>query len=88
MLVKLEEHAKIGGVASNKANVLWNDLSQLARWLHLNKINFNKDKCKDINLSTGNAGHSYRMEHWKKTDSKTVGGKELSVNSQCNTVAK
>ncbi|CAM5129309.1 unnamed protein product [Eretmochelys imbricata] len=62
-LIKFEDTTKLGGVASGLEEriKIQNDLDKLEKWTEVNRMKFNKDKCKVLHLGRNNQLHTYKM---------------------------
>ena len=64
MLIKFADDTKLAGVANSPEDriIIQNDRDRLQSSAKTNKMNFNSEKCKVLQLSRKNELHIYRME--------------------------
>uniref|UniRef100_A0A8C3H5J2 Protocadherin-16 n=1 Tax=Chrysemys picta bellii TaxID=8478 RepID=A0A8C3H5J2_CHRPI len=62
-LIKFADDTKLGGIATALENrvIIQKDLDKLEKWSEVNRMKFNKDKCKVLHLGRNNQFHTYRM---------------------------
>uniref|UniRef100_K7EWP9 Reverse transcriptase domain-containing protein n=1 Tax=Pelodiscus sinensis TaxID=13735 RepID=K7EWP9_PELSI len=62
-LTKLADDTKLGGVATTLEDrvIIQNDLEKSEKWSEVNRMKFNKDKCKVLHLGRNNQFHKYRQ---------------------------
>uniref|UniRef100_A0A674ICA9 Reverse transcriptase domain-containing protein n=4 Tax=Terrapene triunguis TaxID=2587831 RepID=A0A674ICA9_9SAUR len=62
-IIKFADDTKLGGIATALEDrvIIQNDLDKLEKWSELNRMKFNKDKCKVLHLGRKNQFHTYRM---------------------------
>uniref|UniRef100_K7EZW8 Reverse transcriptase domain-containing protein n=1 Tax=Pelodiscus sinensis TaxID=13735 RepID=K7EZW8_PELSI len=95
-LIKFADDTKMGGVttALEDRAIIQNDLDKLEKWSEVNKMKFNKDKCKVLHLGRNNQFHTYRMGSnclGRTTAEKDLGfivDHKLNMSQQCDTAAK
>ncbi|CAM4536017.1 unnamed protein product [Caretta caretta] len=60
-LIMFADNIKLGGVASALEDriKIQNDLDKLEKWSEVNRMKFNKDKCKVLHLGRNNQLHTY-----------------------------
>uniref|UniRef100_K7EX79 Reverse transcriptase domain-containing protein n=1 Tax=Pelodiscus sinensis TaxID=13735 RepID=K7EX79_PELSI len=96
MLIKFADSTKLGGIATNLEDrvIIQNDLDKLEKWSEINRMKFNKDKCKVLHLGRNNQFHIYRMGSYglgRNTGERDLGvivDHKLNMSQQCDTVAK
>ena len=61
MLIKFADDTKLAGAANSPEDriKIQNDLDILESWAKTNKMNFNREKCKVLQLSRKNELHRY-----------------------------
>ncbi|KAG6930089.1 hypothetical protein G0U57_004388, partial [Chelydra serpentina] len=73
--------------------IIQNDLDKLEKWSEVNRMKFNKDKCKVLHLGRNNQFHTYRMggdclgRSTAERDLGVIVDHKLNM-SQCDAVAK
>ncbi|CAM4661769.1 unnamed protein product [Lepidochelys olivacea] len=95
-LTKFENDIKLGGVVSALEDriKIQNDLDKLEKWSEVNRMKFNKDKCKVLHLRRNNQLHTYKMGNdclGRSTEERDLGvivNHKLNMGQQCKTVAK
>ncbi|CAM5123811.1 unnamed protein product [Eretmochelys imbricata] len=95
-LIKFADDTKLGGVASALKDgiKIQNDLDKLEKWSEVNRMKFNKDKCKVLQLGRNNQLHTYKMGNdclGRSTAERDLGvivDHKLNESQQCNAVAK
>ena len=62
ILIKCADDTKLGGVTNTpeERTTIQSDLDRLEEWVIDNKMNFNQEKCKVLNLGIKNV-HKYKM---------------------------
>uniref|UniRef100_A0A8C4Y200 Macro domain-containing protein n=1 Tax=Gopherus evgoodei TaxID=1825980 RepID=A0A8C4Y200_9SAUR len=95
-LTKFADDTKLGGVASALEDriKIQNDPDKLEKWSEVNRMKFNKDKCKVLHLARNNQLYTYKMGNdclGRSTAERDLGiivDHKLNMNQQSNTVAK
>ncbi|CAM5094356.1 unnamed protein product [Natator depressus] len=96
ILIKFVDNTKLGGVASALEDriKIQNDLDKLEKWSEVNRMKFNKDKCKVLHLGRNNQLHTFKMGNdclGRSTAERDLGvivNHKLNMSQQCNVVAK
>uniref|UniRef100_K7F0L4 Reverse transcriptase domain-containing protein n=1 Tax=Pelodiscus sinensis TaxID=13735 RepID=K7F0L4_PELSI len=92
-LIKFADDTKLGGVATALV-IIQNDLDKLEKWSKVNRMKFNKDKCKVLHLGRNNQFHTYRMGSdclggsTAERDLGVIVDHKLNMSQQCDAVAK
>uniref|UniRef100_K7F0X6 Reverse transcriptase domain-containing protein n=1 Tax=Pelodiscus sinensis TaxID=13735 RepID=K7F0X6_PELSI len=95
-LIKFADDTKLGGVATNLEDrvIIQNDLDKLEKCSEVNRMKFNKDKCKVLHLGRNNQFHKYRMgsdclgRSMAERDLGVTVNHKLNMSEQCDAVAK
>uniref|UniRef100_K7F130 Reverse transcriptase domain-containing protein n=1 Tax=Pelodiscus sinensis TaxID=13735 RepID=K7F130_PELSI len=95
-LIKFGDDTKLGGVATNLEDriIIQNDLDKLEKWSEVNRMKFNRDKCKVLHLGRNNQFHTYRMgsnclgRSTAERDLGVIVDHKLNMSQQCDAVAK
>ncbi|CAM5146598.1 unnamed protein product [Natator depressus] len=95
-LIKFADDTKLGGVerALEDRIKIQNDLNKLEKWSEVDRMKFNKDKCKVLHLGRNNQLHTYKMgndclgKSTAKRDLGVIVDHKLDTSQQSNTVAK
>uniref|UniRef100_A0A674JN28 Reverse transcriptase domain-containing protein n=1 Tax=Terrapene triunguis TaxID=2587831 RepID=A0A674JN28_9SAUR len=96
MLIKFATDTKLGGIATALEDgvIIQNDRDKLEKWSEVNRMKFNKDKCKVLHLRRKNQFHTYRMGRdclGRSTAERDLGvivDHKLNMSQQCDAVAK
>ncbi|CAM5075370.1 unnamed protein product [Eretmochelys imbricata] len=92
-LLKSEDDTKLGGVASALEDriKIQNDLDKLEKWSEVNRMKFNKDKCKVLHLGrlrTYKMGNDYLGRSTEERDLGVIVDHKSNMSQQCNAVTK
>uniref|UniRef100_K7EYU7 Reverse transcriptase domain-containing protein n=1 Tax=Pelodiscus sinensis TaxID=13735 RepID=K7EYU7_PELSI len=95
-LIKFADDTKLGGVATSleDRDIIQNDLSKLEKWSEVNRMRFNKEKCKVLHLGRNNQFHTYKMgsdclgRSMAERDLGVIVDHKLNMSQQCDAVAK
>uniref|UniRef100_K7EX00 Reverse transcriptase domain-containing protein n=1 Tax=Pelodiscus sinensis TaxID=13735 RepID=K7EX00_PELSI len=96
MLIKFADDTKLRRVATNLEDrvIIQNDLDKLEKWSEVNRMKFNKDKCKVLHLGRNNQFHTYRMgsdclgRSMAERDLGVIVDHKLNMRQKCDAVAK
>uniref|UniRef100_A0A8C3I6M2 Reverse transcriptase domain-containing protein n=1 Tax=Chrysemys picta bellii TaxID=8478 RepID=A0A8C3I6M2_CHRPI len=96
MLIKFADYTKLGGIATALEDrvIIQNYLDKLEKWSEVNRMKFNKDKCKVLHLGRNNQFHTYRMgrdclgRRMAERDLGVIVDHKLNMSQQCDAVAK
>ncbi|CAM4688129.1 unnamed protein product [Caretta caretta] len=63
VLIKFMDDTKLGGIANLKKDweIIQEDLDDLVNWSNSNRMKFNSEKCKVINLGINNKNFTYKL---------------------------
>uniref|UniRef100_A0A8C3I187 Reverse transcriptase domain-containing protein n=1 Tax=Chrysemys picta bellii TaxID=8478 RepID=A0A8C3I187_CHRPI len=95
-LIKFADDIKLGGIATALEDrvIIQNDLDKLEKWSEVNRMKFNKDKCKVLHLGRNNQFHTYRKgrdclgRSTRERDLGVIVDHKLNTSQQCDPVAK
>ncbi|CAM5077495.1 unnamed protein product [Natator depressus] len=95
-LIKFASYIKLGGVSSALEDriKIQNDLGKMEKWSEVNRMKFNKEKCKVPHLGRNNQLHTYKMGNdclgssTAERDLGVIVNHKLNMSQQCNAVGK
>ncbi|CAM4576074.1 unnamed protein product [Caretta caretta] len=96
VLIKFADDTKLGGIANTEKDrdIIQEDLDDLVNWSNSNRMKFNSEKCKIMNLGINNKNFCYKLgtHHLEVTEEEKDLGilvdHRMSMSRQCDMAVK